>query len=738
MPNIEGLDKDYSIGSVSGGGGGNGNAQLIGQFLSSLSGVASDIAGSMAKQKKEEVWGSYVDRIDTIQSDTSLNVMDKNALIRKTRNAAAKELGSEYIDKIDGFTRESYSQQEMTHTGLIIKDADGNIVGHQYTDAVYGAQDYLAETQGNLNSAYPNSMPALGGLLAAAKASPGETAYLAGRTHEILQNQDAATSNLSTRIGFGTASRADQDFMIKDYNDKSASNLQRLGANFANETIFKAVQDTSSGVTPQSVAASYMSLASEHIASLSNHADKAKLMDDARTYSTFLESSLSKAATWNFEQFDRDSKAKQMQVANIENEYKLSDPKARITDISDLKNKEIEANILAKGYQMSADAANELKVLGFEGDKQTQIANALGRSILAAKVTGQEIPVQRKALQSALYQMGGISSQIQASRSAGIAPTRAGMQSLVKQIGTVAASPEAFTQGIAYWTGWVKDDVVPAIQEGMNTIDPNTGQPVVSKAEGEKLVNDLYQIYTVGSKITNKHEYIPDLKPVDGAPMPSQPDEGFFKKTLQWIKDFSTDNSGNNKVARKPLTNPKKSGGLSSLIISDANAEEVITKVSAAHGNDPELMTKIAQRESRLGQAKDNPSAGSAKGLFQFNDATWASVVNKYGKENGLTMDGVKDKKQNTIAANLLLSENRAMLVKELGREPADAELYLAHLLGSFDVRRFLNALGTDKTVDKIIPAAAKANKAVFYHDRGKGKPKTPEEVYTELAAEFE
>jgi len=103
----------------------------------------------------------------------------------------------------------------------------------------------------------------------------------------------------------------------------------------------------------------------------------------------------------------------------------------------------------------------------------------------------------------------------------------------------------------------------------------------------------------------------------------------------------------------------------------------VIEAAAARHGEDPALLKKFAQIESRFDPNAVNKSVPydkAAKGLFQFIPSTWKQYG---GGANPL------DANANADAAARLLKANRETLTTGLGRPPTDGELYLAHQQGA-------------------------------------------------------
>jgi hypothetical protein len=75
------------------------------------------------------------------------------------------------------------------------------------------------------------------------------------------------------------------------------------------------------------------------------------------------------------------------------------------------------------------------------------------------------------------------------------------------------------------------------------------------------------------------------------------------------------------------------------------------------------------------------------------------------------------DPRLSALMAGELANDNRAALQTVLGRDPDNAELYLAHFLGADGATRFLTGLGVnpDASAAALLPKAAAANRPIFY-----------------------
>ncbi|MGF1455358.1 MAG: lytic transglycosylase domain-containing protein [Alphaproteobacteria bacterium] len=171
-----------------------------------------------------------------------------------------------------------------------------------------------------------------------------------------------------------------------------------------------------------------------------------------------------------------------------------------------------------------------------------------------------------------------------------------------------------------------------------------------------------------------------------------------------------------------------------------------------------DYLLQTAKRESRL-DPKAAARTSSATGLYQFIDQTWLGMVARHGDKHGLEAeataitrgrDGWYDVADPKTRADILAlradpalsatmageyaAESAAQLEASIGRAPSDGELYAAHFLGAGGATALIKAHGTtpDAEAAVLFPAAAKANRAVFY-DRD-GRARTVAEVYGVIA----
>lgn len=189
--------------------------------------------------------------------------------------------------------------------------------------------------------------------------------------------------------------------------------------------------------------------------------------------------------------------------------------------------------------------------------------------------------------------------------------------------------------------------------------------------------------------------------------------------------------------------------------------EGAIANAAARTGVDFDFLVREAKVESGLNpQARARTS--SATGLFQFTKQTWLGTLKQHGANHDLGWaadaitrgdDGqyrvadpqlrarILDLRTEPEAAAAmgaeLASDNQDFLGRKLGRSPEDVDLYLAHFLGEAGAARFLEGHDADPNAAAapLLPAAANANRAVFY--RTDGTPRSFAEIRGNFASKL-
>ncbi len=164
-----------------------------------------------------------------------------------------------------------------------------------------------------------------------------------------------------------------------------------------------------------------------------------------------------------------------------------------------------------------------------------------------------------------------------------------------------------------------------------------------------------------------------------------------------------------------------------------------IARAANATGVDFGYLLAQARLESGL-DPHARARTSSATGLYQFTGQTWLGTLARHGADHGLDWAGDAvgsaasdpalrsrllamrhDPQLSALLAGDLANDNRVALSTTLGRDPDNAELYLAHFLGADGAGRFLAGLAADPDASAaaLLPKAAAANRAIFFSASG-------------------
>lgn len=193
-----------------------------------------------------------------------------------------------------------------------------------------------------------------------------------------------------------------------------------------------------------------------------------------------------------------------------------------------------------------------------------------------------------------------------------------------------------------------------------------------------------------------------------------------------------------------------------------ASVQTAIAAASRKTGIDFNYLLGQAQVESGM-RADARAGTSSATGLYQFIEQSWLGVVKQHGAEHGLgwAADSIKqtgsgryvvsdpaarsailalrkDPETAALMAAEHAADNKAALETSLGRPATGTDLYMAHFLGLGGADKFLNAMADspDRTGASLFPAAARANRNVFY--AANGQPRTLSEIYSRFAGKLD
>jgi hypothetical protein len=187
-----------------------------------------------------------------------------------------------------------------------------------------------------------------------------------------------------------------------------------------------------------------------------------------------------------------------------------------------------------------------------------------------------------------------------------------------------------------------------------------------------------------------------------------------------------------------------------------------IRNAAQVTGTSFQYLLATAKIESGLDPALAMRSS-SATGLFQFIDQTWLGTLKQAGPAFGYsryanaitrTSSGRyvvedpalrqeifrlrKDPAANAVMAGVFTQQNAITLGNRLGRKPTEDELYMAHFFGAGGASKLIR-LASDNpgaTAAQVFPAAASANRLIFYDKRGNARSIAG--VYAELGRRYQ
>lgn len=199
---------------------------------------------------------------------------------------------------------------------------------------------------------------------------------------------------------------------------------------------------------------------------------------------------------------------------------------------------------------------------------------------------------------------------------------------------------------------------------------------------------------------------------------------------------------------------------VSAITSASQRVTSAIQRAAQRTGVDFDYLMGQAKLESGL-NANARAGTSSASGLYQFVEQSWLAVVKKHGSEHGLgwaadsiqrtasgryTVTGgnraqVLGLRNDPEAASLMAAEhasdNKGAIEASTGREATGTDLYMAHFLGLGGARTFLSAMknAPDRSAAAIFPAAARANRNVFFERDGSAR--SLKEVYDRFAGKL-
>ena len=186
-----------------------------------------------------------------------------------------------------------------------------------------------------------------------------------------------------------------------------------------------------------------------------------------------------------------------------------------------------------------------------------------------------------------------------------------------------------------------------------------------------------------------------------------------------------------------------------------------IKNASRQTGVDFDYLVNQARTESSF-RPDVKAATSSATGLYQFIDQTWLQMVSQHGSKYGLNDEAAQitkdfqgrffvsddtqkqrilDLRKDPDIASLMAAEfalsNKKIVEGKTGIEAKSTDLYMAHFLGPGGASNFIKAMqdAPYRPAAYLMPAAANANKNIFYNSDG--SPKSFEQIYKNFEDKF-
>lgn len=189
-------------------------------------------------------------------------------------------------------------------------------------------------------------------------------------------------------------------------------------------------------------------------------------------------------------------------------------------------------------------------------------------------------------------------------------------------------------------------------------------------------------------------------------------------------------------TGQSPAGNPNAPGAPGSCPFGVANTKPISTIVFNAiknavsvSGVDGGTMFAFGDIESSF-NPNASASTSSAKGLFQFTDATWNAQIAKWGSTYNVPSNAnIFDPVSNSLVAAGFIKGNSDILTQN-GLAVNAGNLYIMHFIGSGGGPKFIQQAQSNPSASaaSLFPGPAQSNSKIFYDQNG---PKSMSQVYT-------
>lgn len=159
-----------------------------------------------------------------------------------------------------------------------------------------------------------------------------------------------------------------------------------------------------------------------------------------------------------------------------------------------------------------------------------------------------------------------------------------------------------------------------------------------------------------------------------------------------------------------------------------------IANASAKTGAPLSTMLAFADMESSF-QPGVGAGTSSATGLYQFTSGTWNGMVSQYGSQYNVSSSQINDASANALMGGQFIQNNSNILQNQGISSPTPGQLYIMHFMGSSGGPALISAAQNNPSASaaSLFPAAASANRSIFYNSDGSAK--TTSQVYNNLTS---
>lgn len=160
----------------------------------------------------------------------------------------------------------------------------------------------------------------------------------------------------------------------------------------------------------------------------------------------------------------------------------------------------------------------------------------------------------------------------------------------------------------------------------------------------------------------------------------------------------------------------------------------MVGQVAQSQGISPPLIQTVAALESGFKPNAQAPTS-SAGGLFQFINATWRQMLDKYGPQFNFSPNTSKfDPKASALMGTLYLKQN-LNYIKNIKPNPNPTDAYLTHFLGPGGAATVLKTVKEypNAILAQMMPAQARANRSLFYQGGNLNYPFTAAQFYSNM-----